>query len=379
MRTLQVVAGFLILFAVLLDAFEAIILPRRVTRRFRLTRLFYRSTWQPWRAIGLTMKSPKTRESFFSYYGPLSLLVLLSVWAVGLIVGFALLILAAGPPTIPYPTRFDFLTTLYISGTNFFTLGLDEVVPRTMLGRILTVAEAGMGFGFLAIVIGYLPVIYQAFSRREVAVVLLDARAGSPPTAAELLRRHAHAQGAEAMRQLLFEWERSSAELLESHVSYPVVTYFRSQHDNQSWLGALTAILDTCALTIVSTDTSCTKQAQLTFAMTRHTVADLAQVFKVPPRPPNPDRLPASELLRLRETLTSAGLRIRSGPAEDKKLAELRAMYEPYVFALADFLAINLPPWIHTKAVADNWRTTAWGRISGADGHELASPSDDHS
>jgi hypothetical protein len=378
MRALEAIAGFLILFAVLLDAFEAIILPRRVTRRFRLTRFFYRATWLPWRAIGLRMKSGKTRESFFSYYGPLSLLILLTVWAIGLIVGFALLILAAGPPAVPYPAAFNFFSTLYISGTNFFTLGLDEVVPRTTLGRILTVVEAGMGFGFLAIVIGYLPVIYQAFSHREVAVVLLDARAGSPPTAAELLRRHAHVQGVEALRQLFFEWERSSAALLESHVSYPVVTYFRSQHDNQSWLAALTAILDACAITISSLDGACTKQAQLTFAMTRHTVADLAQVFKVPPRPPNPDRLPASELLRMRETLTSAGLHFRSGPAEDRKLTELRAMYEPYVFALADYLAIALPPWIHTKAIADNWRTTAWGRISGADGGTV-SLVDDHS
>jgi hypothetical protein len=378
MRALQAIFGFLILFAVLLDAFEAIILPRRVTRRFRITRLFYRSTWRPWRAIGLRMKSAKNRESFFSYYGPLSLLILLTVWAIGLIAGFALLILAAGPPAVPYPYNFDFFSTLYISGTNFFTLGLDEVVPRTFLGRILTVFEAGMGFGFLAIVIGYLPVIYQAFSRREVAVVLLDARAGSPPTAAEMLRRHAHAQGKEAMRQLFFEWERSAAELLESHVSYPVVTYFRSQHDNQSWLGALTAILDACALVIVGSDGICTKQAQLTFAITRHTVADLSQVFKVPPRSPQPDRLPPSELARVRETLAVAGLTLRSGPAEDKRLTDLRAMYEPYVFALADYLAITLPPWIHTKAVADNWRTTAWGLItSGAE--DANSPSDDHS
>ncbi|MGB9403270.1 MAG: potassium channel family protein [Candidatus Acidiferrales bacterium] len=377
MRSFEAIAGVLLLLAVLLDAFEAIILPRRVTRRFRITRLFYRTTWKPWRAVGLRMHSAKAREAFFSFFGPLSLLLLLVVWAIGLIVGFALLLLAMGPPAAAFPGKFDFPAALYMSGTNFFTLGLDEVVPHTTPGRIMTVFEAGMGFGFLAIVIGYLPVIYQSFSRREVAVVLLDARAGSPPTAAELLRRHSHRQGMDALQQVFFEWERWSAELLESHLSYPVLTYYRSQHDNQSWLGALTAILDACALTIVGVEGACVKQAQLTFAMTRHAVVDLAQIFKAPPLAPRHDRLPPADLLRMREMLRQAGLKIRTGPAEDEKLTQLRNMYEPYVNALADFLAISVPPWIHPKSVTDNWRTSVWSRIADAPGDE-SSASDNH-
>jgi len=362
MRTLQAVAGIAILFIVMLDAFETVVLPRRATRRIRLARIFYRMTWKPWRAIGRTLHRPKTRESFFAYYGPMSLLMLLSVWAVGLIAGFAFLLLASGPPANTYPGRFDFLAALYMSGTNFFTLGL----------------EAGVGFGFLAALIGYLPVIYQAFSRREVAVVLLDARAGSPPTAAELLRRHAYPQGTESLKELFHEWERSAADILESHISYPVLPYYRSQHDNESWLAALTAILDSCALMIASVDGACTKQAQLTFAMTRHTVVDLAQIFKSKPQAPAKDRLPAADLRRIREILIQSGLKISAGPAEDKKLNELRLMYEPYIYALSEFLAISLPPWIHAEAIADNWRTSAWGRISGGLRDSPSSPFDDH-
>ena len=115
------------------------------------------------------------------------------------------------------------------------------------IGRFLVAIESGMGFAFLALVIAYLPALNQSFSRREVSISLLDARAGSPPTASEMFRRHGHDHGMEALRQLLHEWERWSAELLEGHLSYPVLAYFRSQHDNQSWLAALTAILDTCA------------------------------------------------------------------------------------------------------------------------------------
>ena len=143
--------------------------------------------------------------------------------------------------------------------------------------------ESATGFGFLALVIGYLPTLLQAFSRRDANVTLLDARAGSPPTAVELLRRHASAHGREALHELLRDWERWSAELLESHLSYPVLCYFRSQHDNQNWLAALTTILDTCALAIVGMENVPRRQAQLTFAVARHAVVDLAQIFSTAP------------------------------------------------------------------------------------------------
>ena len=104
-----------------------------------------------------------------------------------------------------------------------------------------------MGFGFLALIIGYVPIIYQAFSRRESNISLLDARAGSPSSATEMLRRHYRTQRLEELLQFLRKWEQWCATLLESHLSYPVLTYYRSQHERQSWLAALTTVLDTCA------------------------------------------------------------------------------------------------------------------------------------
>lgn len=219
-----------------------------------------------------------------------------------------------------------------------------------------------MGFAFLALVIGYLPVIYQAFSRREASTSLLDARAGSPPSAGELLRRHG--QNIHDLDRLLLEWERWSAEILESHLSYPVLCYYRSQHNNQSWLGALTAVLDASALVMVGIDGASRHQAQLTFAMARHAVVDLAQILNTPPRKPDPDRLPPEELNRLRGALAAAGVKLAEGEAADQRLSELRRMYEPFVSPLADYLFISLPPWVPTKAMFDNWQTSKWGRIS---------------
>jgi len=412
------VAGLAVISVILWDVFETIILPRRVTRLFRLVRLFYRWTWIPWSAVARAVRARNRRESFLSYFGPLSLLLLFAVWAVALIFGFAILHFAAGSAISLAPNQHrGFWADLYISGTTFFTLGLGDVTPQTELARVITVMEAGLGFGFLAVVISYLPVLYGAFSRREVNISLLDARAGSPPTAAELLRRHTQPQSVEALQQYLHDWETWAAELMESHLSYPVLCYFRSQHSNQSWLAALTTMLDVSALLIAYGEGALRWQAKLTFAISRHAVADLAQVLNCPPKATNGERLPPAELRNLRALLVAAKLspccaewekRASRGPlaspatsrgalreesrdasllaspgalpagasvelpagspmslpVEDQRLADLRQMYEPYVAALADRLLMPVGGWVPESKIVDNWRTSAWARIS---------------
>jgi hypothetical protein len=165
----------------------------------------------------------------------------------------------------------------------------------------------------------------------------------------------------EALHELLRDWERWSAELLESHLSYPVLSYFRSQHSNQSWLAALTTLLDTSAFAMVALDGSCRRQAQLTFAMARHAVVDLAQIFKSLPKAPAADRLSAQQLAELRASLQQQGLKLQQSDEIDAKLHKLRSAYEPYVTALADYLCLSLPPWILPERKRDNWQTTAWG------------------
>src|SRR6058998_1043896 len=332
---------------VLWDAFETIVLPRRVTRRWRLARFFYRLTWKPWAAIARRIASRARRESFLGFYGPLSLLFLLVLWAASLVLGFGVLqwSLVTTMHTPDGPPSFG--TYLYLSGTTFFTLGLGDVTPRGPLARGLTVLESGVGFGFLALVIGYFPVLYNAFSRREVSITLLDPKAGSPPNVEELLRRHGQ-DHFHRLDRFLHEWERWTAELMESHISYPVLAYFRSQHANQSWLAALTTILDTCALLLAGDRDGSVWQARVTFAMARHAVVDLARVFHLEPRAPSPDRLSPPDLARLVRLLAEAG-RPPSDTAETtRRLADYRRTYEPYVNALADRLLMPLPAWTST-------------------------------
>jgi hypothetical protein len=360
------ITGLICCLGVALDAFQTIILPRRPAGRFQITRLFFLVTWRPWRLIAERSGSKKVREQIYSIYGPLSLLLLLLLWALLLICGFAMFYFAIGSPFTdlmlsPRTSALGhFGTDLYVSGTTLFTLGLGDVVPHARLVRAIIICESGVGLGFVALVIGYLPVLYQAFSHREVSVALLDARAGSPPTAAELLRRHSFEGGQEALMELMAEWERWSAEILESHISYPILCYYRSQHDNQSWLSALVAILDTCALLISVLEGTPSRQAQLTFVMARHALIDLSHVFHIEDRAAsqreNPiDRLPQKDFQRLCSALGEQHLRLCGDPASSRRLNTIRALYEPHAFALSDYLRMPLPSWAAPARESDQW------------------------
>lgn len=359
MRIVTFIAGIVCLFAVLIDAFQTIILPRRASGRFRLTRLFYIATWRPWVFFTSRLRDPRKRESAFSYYGPMSLIFLLVMWAGVMVVGFALLFFALGSPFNDSSQGPGFQSDLYVSGTTIFTLGLGDVLPRSAWARELVILEAGTGLGFLAVVMGYFPVLYGAFSRREVSISLLDARAGSPPTAAELLRRHSFQGGEQALSQLLVEWERWSAELLESHISYPLLCYFRSQHNNQSWISALTAVLDTSALLISGVQGHEARQAQLTFAMARHAMVDLSQIFSLPPLNNAPDRLPAKRYEQLYDLLCQSGVSVCRDGQSMERLRDMRALYEGYAAALSSYLRMPLPPWIADQPHKDNWLAVA--------------------
>ena len=367
------VFGLIIIWVVLLDAFETVVLPRRVMRHFRLTAWFYRRTWIPWRAIARRIKTIARQQNFLGYFGPLSLILLLVFWAAGLILGFALLQRGIGGHEQLNQEPITFGRILYHSGETFFTLGYGDIVPTSAGSRALSVVEAGMGFGFLGVVIGYIPVVYASFSRREIQISMLDARAGSPPSAAELLLRLAGRSedpgvDQRVLDEVLRDWERWAAELLESHISYPVLSFFRSQHSNQSWLGALTTMLDVTSLVLTGIEGVHPGQAKLTFAMARHAAVDLAQVVNARYDPEAAERLPDPELNALREALAAAGLRLRSDEYGRDKLAKLRSMYESYAHSMARNLMLTLPPWRNEQKTRDNWQAGPWDRLIQARG-----------
>lgn len=363
MNILLSIVSLLILYIVLQDAFETIVLPRRVTRRLRLARIYYLMSWNLWSKIARKIHRESRRENFLSYYGPLSLLVLLIIWAVGLTFGFALLQLSFGSTLTVTSGNVTFGTDFYMSGTTFFTLGLGDVLPRGTLARAATVVEAGTGLGFLALVIGYLPVIYQSFSRREVGISMMDAHAGSPPSALELLRRHRRGDVMSELVEHLHDWENWCSEILESHLSYPVLMYYRSQHDRQSWLAALTTILDATALLVVGIDGVPEQAAWFAFAIATHAAVDLGQVF-TDPEDTSVERLPPADFAKLQEQLTALGIPLHDEETAEERLRQLRQKYEPFVIALSHRLHMPLPGWFATLDNIDDWQTSRWGHES---------------
>ncbi len=384
-----------LLIIVLQDAFEVMLLPRRVHRRVRLTRFYFVVAWATWREVARRLPLGARRERFLSLFGALSMVVLFALWASSLIAGFGLLewavqgeatrsatLVASGTATgapvtdasgrgmaDTHPATTIFVTSplteqLYMSGVTFFTLGYGDVVPHSGTARAVSVIEAGTGIGFIAIVIGYLPVLYQLFSRREAHVIQLDARAGSPPTATTMLIRHAEG-GLSKLDDLLREWEIWGSELLESHLSYPMLVYYRSQHDNQSWLAALTAVMDCCALILVGLDEVQPLQARMTFAMARQVIVEIARSFRVAPsRYDGGDRLPHPEYLRMVAIFSETGLVWNADPATEDMLTALRATYEPLLDGLGSQLLLPLPEWIAMHDATDHWQRGHRGLIA---------------
>jgi Ion channel len=352
------VVALMLIGLVLVDAFETVMLPRTVSRRVRLTRSFFRLTWRPWSRVAARLASEARRERFLAVYGPLSLIGLIVVWALMLVVGFAAIQWGAGSQMLTQEGRpIAWADDLYMSGTTLITLGLGDIHPVGAFARVVTVAEAMTGFGFLAIVIAYLPVLYQSFSRREVQLTLLDAWAGSPPSAGEVLRRLGVANAVGELTPFLKDWEYWCSELLESHISYPSVAYFRSQHQRQSWVAALATVLDVTAFVQAGIEGVPDWQASVTFAIARHAAVDLCQVLSAEPDWAA-DRLPGGDLDALRAQLEAASLHPNRSADATRRLAELRALYEPFVSGLSRKLMMPLSPWWRATPPKDNWQSS---------------------
>lgn len=355
---------------VLWEIFETLVLPRKIDRTFRLTRYYYLAVWSGFCFVSDRIPGPKRRSALLSIFGPFSLLGLFAVWGISLIFAFALMNWSIRSNfKLPENEAPSFALDLYVSGTTMTTLGLGDVTPRSPAARLFTVIEGGLGLGLVGLVISYLPALYQAFSRRETDVSLLDARAGSPPSATELLYRSADRGHPGGLGVLLGTWERWCAEVMESHISYPVLCYFRSQHTNQNWVTAITAVLDTCAFCIACLEHESRAQAHLTFAMARHAVVDITQVFQRKPSADVPERLSLGDFKTVCDDLRRAGLQLCSEEESWKRLEEMRQLYEPYVAALGRYLRMDLAPWTHPGGIKDNWVATKWQSGGIATGH----------
>lgn len=360
---MRFVVGLLLLLVVLIDSFESVVLPRTVRRPIRLTTIFFLLNRAAFKIVS-KLSPCKLKQALLVSFAPVTMIALIGFWAVGLVVGFALMESGIGVP-MSAPTGDGFINRLYFSGVTFFTIGYGDITPANTLGKMLAVIEGGMGLGFLAIVIGYVPVFYQAFSRREVTILLLDSRAGSDPTGSELIRRYMDLGSMEDLIALMRDWEVFSAQLLEAYLSYPILAFYRSQHDDQSWLRSLCAIMDACAIIEMgfAGDPPWQRrlrfQAKATFAMARHVVVDLSYVLNAEPVT-GLDRLPGDDFDAIARELSQLGFPLDDSPESRQRLIDTRTLYEPYLEGLSKRLMMDLPRWLPEPHALDNWQTSAW-------------------
>ena len=355
MRALLAIPAIALIAVMLFEFFVSFLLPQRVKREPRFARTILVALWGAWRWGASRLRGPGG-ETWLGFFGPVGLLSMLASWVVGLIVGFALLQwalhahLASGAGT-------SIGDDLYYSAASFFSAATN--LSATGGARWVEIGEAICGYLVLFGAIGYLPALFQAYSRREVAVSQLDPRAGSPPSAGTLLYRSAHRGGWPDLDAYLAEWEKWAAELMETHLSYPQLAFYRSQHVNQNWLAALVTVLDTSAFAIAVAPER-TPAAEVTFAIGRHALADLAYAFRARPAGGDGERLDAAGFDRMREKIAGAGLDVAEPERARAKLAELRELYEPYAEALSRRLALALPSWFRAGERQENWRIAAW-------------------
>ncbi|MGA9762854.1 MAG: hypothetical protein WBQ14_10555 [Gaiellaceae bacterium] len=347
MRAVAGIAGAVVIALTLSEFFVAFLLPRRVRREPRIARVILVAGWRVWRFVARRLPA-RSGDTMLGFYGPLLLLFAIALWALALIFGFALLQWAAGSHVARAGGGFD--DDLFFSAGGFLSASM-QLSPSTGLARGLFLGEAACGFGVLFVAIGYLPAIYQASSRREVAVAQLAPRAGTPPTAGALLVRSGRRGGWPDLDAYLAEWEGWTAELMETHLSYPALAYFRSQHVGQNWLAALTTVIDTCAFAIAATpDETDVDSAEITLELGRHALADISLVLRAKPGHFNPARLDGDGFVALWDLAARNGLELKSKKEVETRLNELRSGYEPLVAGLARALELAPSSWLPPPA-----------------------------
>lgn len=344
----EAAAGILILAVAFYDVFQSVVLPRPSIGKLRIAPWILRPLWASWRWWGTRETRLDRRENRLGTFGPIALLALLAFWSLSSILGYALIIDAIPGEIQPRPQ--DFWTSLYFSASTLLPLSYGEILPVGVLARLVIVAESATGVGLIALVISLLFSLYGSFQRREELVVTLDALAGAPPAGLQILETVANQRMHDELLATFDDWRRWSAAVLESHLAYPILVYFRSSHDNEAWLNSFGAVMDAATLTmstVVSEDAT-QGHAHLLFKVGNHLVEDLAWYFRF--KNAGVPIVERQEFDDARARLIAAGYMCREADAAWNDFASLRSKYASIINQLAGRLAILPAKWIGDRS-----------------------------
>jgi hypothetical protein len=293
------------------------------------------------RRVARRIRSWKTKDSFLAFLAPTYVLVLLMTWLGFLLLGFGCISWAV--------THHDIGSAFRETSSSMFTLGFASTA--TPGATAVDILAAALGLGVVALLIGYLPVLYAAFNRRETLVTLLEARAGAPAWGPEILWRHQRIGILDSIPEFYAEWERWAADVAESHSAYFVLPFFRSPDPLRSWLTGLLAVLDSAALYVALCPKKAPSEARLCLRMGFTCLQTLADTFVIPynpdPRPDDPLVITYEDYLRGVKRLEDIGFPMERS-AEDAwpDFRGWRVNYEPTALALAELVVAVPGPWM---------------------------------
>ena len=342
----EALLGLLFVAAVLWDVFQTVVVPRPSPGRFRIARNLQRLTWRFARAVALRSDDPRRREGILGVFAPALVVLLLVVWVVVLLVGFGLLVIAQRDQLQPSPASLG--EAIYVAGTALFTIGFGDYVPTGTAARVISLIAAGTGLGIVALVITYLFSLYAAFQRREVLVVTLDSRAGAPPSGVALLETYARLGLVAELPALFASWEVWAAEVLDSHVAYPILGYFRSSHDNESWVASVGAVLDAAVLVATTVKGVPRGHAELMAAMGEHLVEDVGNAFGFRSEPGA--GIARVEFDEARARLAAAGYAVTDPDRAWPEFSARRSHYAAQLNLLAEQWVSPPSQWIGDRA-----------------------------
>lgn len=355
----ELVVGILLVVLVSHDIFQGVVVPRWSSRSWRIAPWLIDKLWPLWRNLGLRKPAGDRREDFLGTYAPLALMLMLIVWVGVLTLGFGMIFWSLC--TRFRPEIHSFGEALYVAGVTILTIGFGDYAPNDLLARAFSLVAGASGLAVFALVISLLFTLYNAFERREVLTLGLDARAGSPPSGVALLESYSQLGLLDKLPDFFDDWEVWSAQVLQSHIAYPLLPFFRSSHDNESWIAALGAVLDSATL-LITTIAPCQNcgrvpigAAQLMFRMGAHTVVDLSHWFgfRFDEDDEPPVGVERSEFEAARERLLRAGFALRPADEAWNAFKKHRSQYAAGLNEMAKHFAAPPAQWIGDRSVID--------------------------
>ncbi len=354
----EAITGAVLLIVTFYDLFQSVVLPRPAVRKVQLARTIVRPLWRFWK-WSLNRGSRIDRsEARLAAFAPISLLTLFLVWGISVITGYSLLIDSLAGEFRP-PLN-DWLTSFYVSATTLVPLSYGDFVPEHGPARLLIILESGTGVALAALAITLLFELYGSFRSREESVVALDALAGAPPSAVQLLETAAQPGMDGALKETFDEWRRWSAMVLESHLAYPLLVYFRSSHDNEAWINSFGAVMDSASLILSSTDSEAKGAAKMMFTVGNHLVEDLAWVFQLT-LAPDPI-IEKSEYKAAILRLKAAGYRVTDGDAAWEQFSHYRSKYASALNQMAQYLLAPPAQWVGDRSYLPHRQRARRGR-----------------